>query len=140
MIQKNYGEIPWVECLAGQLNQVFMNVIANAIDALKERDKSRSLDAQKASPSCITITTSLGIDRQTSISIHDNGPGIPDAIQSLIFDPFFTTKEVGKGTGLGMSISYQIITEKHGGTLTLQSTAETGTTFTILIPTHSSAV
>ncbi len=139
IIQKNYGEIPWVECLAGQLNQVFMNVIVNAIDALEERDKYRSLDEQKESPSCITITTSLTVDRQTFISIHDNGPSVPDAIQPLIFDPFFTTKEVGKGTGLGLSISYQIITEKHGGTLTLQSTAETGTTFTIMIPNHSSA-
>ena len=139
VIQKNYGEILWVECLAGQLNQVFMNIIVNAIDALEERDHYRSLEEQKVSPSCITITTSLGIDRQTCISIHDNGPGIPDAIQPLIFDPFFTTKEVGKGTGLGMSISYQIITEKHGGTLTLQSTPETGTTFTIMIPSHSSA-
>jgi two-component system, NtrC family, sensor kinase len=127
-IEKHYGELPPIECFAGQLNQVFMNILANAMDALEEDESN---PAGK-----ITITTAITADAWISIVIHDNGPGIPDEIQSKIFDPFFTTKPIGKGTGMGMSISYQIITENHGGTLTLKSTPETGTTFTILIPSQ----
>ncbi len=126
VVEKNYGELPLIECFAGKLNQVFMNVISNAMDALEEDRTEQSGQ--------ITITTKRMDDRQISIVIHDNGPGIPAAIQSKIFDPFFTTKPVGKGTGMGMSISYQIITETHGGTLTLKSTPNCGTTFTITIP------
>lgn len=138
VIQKHYGDLPLIECFAGQLNQVFMNVLANAMDALEEDPSQQSGQ--------ITITTDLITDRSSiqsliqssnpciSIVIHDNGPGIPTAIQSKIFDPFFTTKPVGKGTGMGMSISYQIITETHGGTLTVESTPDRGTAFTITIP------
>lgn len=131
-IQKHYGELPLIECFAGQLNQVFMNVLANAMDALED-DRSK----QSGQTGQITITTTQPIDGWISIVIHDNGPGIPAEIQSKIFDPFFTTKPVGKGTGMGMSISYQIITETHGGTLTLESTPDRGTAFTITIPAQA---
>jgi two-component system, NtrC family, sensor kinase len=127
-IEKHYGKLPPIECFAGQLNQVFMNILANAMDALEE-DKSNPAGK-------ITITTAIAAEESIAIVIHDNGPGIPAGIQSKIFDPFFTTKPVGKGTGMGMSISYQIITENHGGTLTLKSTPETGTTFIIIIPSQ----
>jgi two-component system, NtrC family, sensor kinase len=127
-IEKHYGTLPLIECFAGQLNQVFMNILANAMDALEE---------EPAHPAGkITITTAIAADDGISIVIHDNGPGIPPEIQPKIFDPFFTTKPIGKGTGMGMSISYQIITETHGGTLTLHSTPETGTSFTITIPSQ----
>jgi two-component system, NtrC family, sensor kinase len=142
---KQYGDLPLVECLAGQLNQVFMNIVANAIDALEERDRQRSLTQQQQALSQIQITTELlngdpestatgDLPAQVLIRIHDNGPGIPDEIQSRIFDPFFTTKAVGKGTGMGMSISYQIITEKHQGQLTCRSSAGEGTEFVVQIP------
>lgn len=133
-IIKEYGDLPEVECFPGQLNQVFMNILANAIDALEERDRMRSLDEQKKHPSTIYIKTKKTKDRRVSIHIIDNGPGIPKNIQEKIFDPFFTTKPVGKGTGMGMSISYQIIVKKHSGTLDCFSNPETGTEFAIQIP------
>ena len=134
-IEKHYGDLPLIECLAGQLNQVFMNIIVNAIDALDEHNLNRTLDQQQQCPSWIKIETAMINDRWISIVIQDNGPGIPDAIQSKIFDPFFTTKPVGKGTGMGMSISYQIITDKHNGQISVQSNPN-GTTFTLIIPIH----
>ncbi|WP_333173761.1 MULTISPECIES: HAMP domain-containing sensor histidine kinase [unclassified Microcoleus] len=85
-------------------------------------------------PCCITICTSVVDSQWVKIAIADNGNGIPEAIQTQIFNPFFTTKPVGKGTGMGMAISYQIITEKHGGTLSCFSTPEKGTEFEICIP------
>lgn len=133
-IIKDYGDLPKVECFAGQLNQVFMNILANAIDALEERNRTRSLDEQKLNPSIIRITTEMTANHQILIRIADNGSGIPPAIQEKIFDPFFTTKPVGKGTGMGLSISYQIVIEKHHGTLECFSTPETGTEFAIRIP------
>jgi PAS domain S-box-containing protein len=135
---KNYGDLPEVECFAGQLNQVFMNILANAIDALEERDRTRLPDEQKQVPSTIYITTEITTDRWVSIRIHDNGSGIPEPIQERIFDPFFTTKPIGKGTGMGMSISYQIVVEKHNGSLECVSTPETGTEFAIRIPIQQS--
>ena len=135
VIEKNYGNLPLVECMAGQLNQVFMNILVNAIDALDEHNLHRTLEQQEHDRSWIKINTVMINDRQISIVIQDNGSGIPEAIQSKIFDPFFTTKPVGKGTGMGMSISYQIITEKHNGQLSLQSDAS-GTTFTLTLPIH----
>lgn len=122
---KNYGNLPLVECYAGQLNQAFMNIISNAIDALEENGSQHKQ---------IKITTSLVNSGWVQIAIADNGIGIPQLIQQQIFDPFFTTKPVGKGTGMGMSISYQIVTEKHGGKLECFSTPDEGTEFLIQIP------
>jgi two-component system, NtrC family, sensor kinase len=135
-IIKNYGDLPYVECFAGNLNQVFMNILVNAIDAVEEvhhRNPSSEIPYEPT----ITISTERLNDR-ISIRFMDNGIGIPQDIQSKIFDPFFTTKEVGKGTGMGMSISYQIITEKHGGKLSLISTPEPFSEFRIEIPIHQS--
>ena len=127
---KRYGALPIVDCYPGQLNQVFMNVLANAIDALTDHNP------EETTPHQITIRTSSSPDgKWVAVAIADNGPGIPDEIQHRIFDPFFTTKAVGKGTGLGMSISYQIITEKHGGILTCHSEPGQGTEFIIQVPT-----
>jgi two-component system, NtrC family, sensor kinase len=123
---RKYGDLPLVECYPGQLNQVFFNLISNAIEALEEVSTHRIL----------TICT-LAQAQTVSIQIHDTGAGIPESNRSSIFDPFFTTKPVGKGTGLGLSISYQIVTERHQGKLTCQS--ESGTTFIITIPTRQAA-
>lgn len=132
-IEKQYGDLPKVECYAGQLNQVFMNIISNAIDALEERDRDRTYTEIEQQPSQITITTDT-LGSLATITIQDNGAGIPADIQSRLFDPFFTTKPVGKGTGLGLAISYQIIVEKHRGQLVCESMPETGTAFAITIP------
>jgi two-component system, NtrC family, sensor kinase len=129
----NYGDLPKVECFAGQLNQVFMNLLSNAIDALDEWDSQRSQQERIQRPCQIEIITTFNDQDQVTITIQDNGPGIPEEIQSRLFDPFFTTKPVGKGTGLGLSISYQIIVEKHGGSLRCHSTPEDGTAFHIEI-------
>ncbi|MEB3210541.1 MAG: ATP-binding protein [Leptolyngbyaceae bacterium] len=139
-LHKDYGTLPKVKCYAGQLNQVFMNILSNAIDALDERDNQRTPEANKADPSQIWISTRVVGDRpNVQISIRDNGPGIPEHVQQRIFDPFFTTKPVGKGTGLGMSISHQIIVERHEGQLTYHSTPDTGTEFIIEIPIQSAS-
>ncbi|MEA5467624.1 PAS domain S-box protein [Spirulina sp. 06S082] len=119
-IIKNYGELPLVECYAGQLNQVFMNIISNAIDALEERDRQRTLEQMQAHPSQIDIQTQRK-DNNIIIRICDNGMGMSETTRSKLFDPFFTTKSIGKGTGLGLSISYQIVTEKHNGQLSCAS-------------------
>ena len=130
---REYGELPLVECCPGQLNQVFMNILANAIDALEEIDASKTAGEQQKNPSCITIRTSVLNCQWVRITIMDNGIGIPESIQSRIFDPFFTTKPIGKGTGMGMSISYQII-KKHNGELNCFSTPSKGTEVVIQIP------
>ncbi|MBD2034881.1 hybrid sensor histidine kinase/response regulator [Phormidium sp. FACHB-592] len=133
-IIREYGQLPLVECYAGSLNQVFMNILANAIDALEELSAKRTYQENQSQPSQITIRTTA-IDHQwVQVAITDNGSGIPQEIQQRIFDPFFTTKPVGKGTGMGMSISHQIITEKHGGKLTCCSTLGEGAEFVIQIP------
>ncbi|MCC5636737.1 PAS domain S-box protein [Nostoc sp. CHAB 5844] len=124
---KEYGNLPLVECYAGQLNQVFMNILANAIDAIEGGIGQEQLPT-------ITIRTSLIDSEWVKISIADNGIGMPEQIQKQIFNPFFTTKPVGKGTGMGMSISYQIITEKHAGKLECYSTPGQGTEFVMMIP------
>jgi signal transduction histidine kinase len=131
---KEYGNLPLVGCYAGELNQVFMNILTNAIDALEERDQQRTFAACQENPSQIRITTTLLPPQQVQIIISDNGSGISEAVQKRLFDPFFTTKEVGKGTGLGMSISYQIITERHNGSLTCESQPGQGASFIIKIP------
>ena len=124
-IVRDYATLPEIACLAGQLNQVLMNILSNAIDAIEAIETS--LKPQ------ITIRTTLN-DHWAEIAISDNGIGIPDAVRAKIFDPFFTTKPVGKGTGMGMSISYHIIVEKHRGKLECFSTEGQGTQFLIQIP------
>lgn len=134
-IVKNYDDLPRINCYAGQLNQVFMNILGNAIDALEERDKTRTWEEIQENPSIIFITTELKkAESLVKIKIGDNGVGIPEDLKDRIFDPFFTTKAIGKGTGLGMSISYQIIVEKHGGQLSYISPPGGGTEFTIELP------
>ncbi|MEA5571089.1 sensor histidine kinase [Calothrix sp. UHCC 0171] len=123
-IIRDYAQLPKIECYPSQINQVFMNIFSNAIDALEE--------ARIDSPT-ITIRTSM-IAGWVTVSIADNGVGIPEEIRSKLFNPFFTTKPVGKGTGLGLSISYQIITEKHGGKIDCYSTLGQETEFLVQIP------
>jgi two-component system, NtrC family, sensor kinase len=127
LVVRDYGVLPDVECYAGQLNQVFMNLLTNAIDAVEEV-KTKGILAQ------ITIRTSVINAHLIEIAIADNGSGIPQSIQTQIFNPFFTTKPIGKGTGMGLAISYQIICEKHSGKLNCLSSIGKGTEFTIQIP------
>ncbi|MEP0819497.1 ATP-binding protein [Trichocoleus desertorum] len=129
-----YGDLPLVECHPGQLNQVFMNILVNAIDALEEGNAKRTYQEIKDNPNQITIRTAVIDAEWVEIAIADNGSGMPEEIHQYIFDPFFTTKPIGKGTGMGMSISYQIITEKHGGKLSCFSTPGKGCEFVIQIP------
>ncbi|MFN6564737.1 MAG: sensor histidine kinase [Nostoc sp. ChiSLP01] len=133
-ILRDYGQLPNVECHPSQLNQVFMNIFCNAIDALEQRDRQRSLDDILANPSTISIRTEHLPNQAIAISIADNGPGIPENISSRLFEPFFTTKPIGKGTGLGLSISYQIVTQKHRGKIYCESTPGIKTKFIIQIP------
>ncbi|BAZ16659.1 PAS/PAC sensor signal transduction histidine kinase [Calothrix sp. NIES-4071] len=125
---RNFGTLPAMECYPGQLNQVFLNIIVNAIDALE--------DAVIKNPQLlptISITTEL-VNEQAVIRIADNGLGISEKAQSQLFTPFFTTKDIGKGTGLGLSISYQIIVELHAGILEYYSKPGSGAEFVIIIP------
>ncbi|MBD2458929.1 response regulator [Nostoc sp. FACHB-87] len=131
---KDYGLLPPVECYAVQINQVFMNILSNAIDALDEYDKQRSLAEIHQKPSSIKIHTKMISDDWVAIHIADNGPGIPPEVQAKLFEPFFTTKPAGKGTGLGLSISHQIVVDKHGGHITCKSSPGTGTEFIVKIP------
>ena len=136
---KEYGNLPKVNCYPGQLNQVFMNILANAIDALEEQIGNRGWSTENSNEdifqTCqICIRTQVVDKKYISISISDNGSGMNEEIISKLFDPFFTTKEVGKGTGLGLSISHQIIVEKHGGKLICNSAPGKGTEFIIMLP------
>lgn len=133
-VVKEYGQLPLVECYPGQLNQVFMNLIANAIDVLEESIQKRIKDGQVAQPGMIWISTHVKTEGRVQILVADNGSGMSEAVRSRIFTPFFTTKPVGKGTGLGLSISYQIVTEKHNGMIECDSTLGEGTKFVIEIP------
>jgi len=133
-VVKHYGELPLVECYAGQLNQVFMNILSNAIDALDEFNRHRSPEALRSNPATITISTYQKSDGQIQIEIADNGLGMDEQVQRRLFEPFFTTKPIGKGTGLGLSISYQVVVDKHGGKLTCHSTPGKGTQFVIELP------
>jgi signal transduction histidine kinase len=166
-IIKHYGALPLVDCYAGQLNQVFMNILSNAIDALEEsfalRSSSVAASTEQNTPPTIQIYTELVTDvihaignngqalnsnepasnngdltNLVRIRFVDNGAGIPEDIQTRLFDPFFTTKPVGKGTGMGLSISYQIVTDRHGGTLECHSAPDRGTEFVIQIPSKRS--
>ena len=133
-IVKEYGELPRIECYPGQLNQVFMNLLANAIDALEESNQARSFQEVVANPNIIRIQTRQLNKNRILITIADNGVGMPETVRSHLFDPFFTTKPVGKGTGLGLSISYQIVVEKHRGQIFCRSTPGNGTKFMLEIP------
>jgi signal transduction histidine kinase len=140
-VVKEYGPLPLVECYAGQINQVFMNLLTNAIDVLEV------LPNVQDSPRCITISTDVqeisrefaGVSSEEKIPhavirITDNGPGMSEDVCHRLFEPFFTTKPVGKGTGLGLSISYQIVVEKHGGQLTCISEPGKGAEFIVALP------
>jgi PAS domain S-box-containing protein len=129
VVSKDYGKLPLVNCCGGKLNQVFMSILNNAVDALEEEMAKRKNPSPK-----IAIRTELLNEDWVAIHIADNGSGIKKSIQRQIFDPFFTTKPVGKGTGLGLSISYQIVVEKHGGRLKCFSSPGKGARFTIEIP------
>ncbi|PMB52694.1 serine/threonine protein kinase [Fischerella thermalis CCMEE 5201] len=134
-VVKNYGDIPPIPCFAGQLNQVFMNLLANAIDALEESNFGRNFQEIQAHPNCITVSTSMSQDKNSVfIRIQDNGVGMSEQVRQKIFDHLFTTKAIGKGTGLGLSIARQIVVEKHGGTLEVNSTPGLGAEFVITIP------
>ncbi len=128
-IIKEYGDIPQVQCYASQMNQVFMNILSNAIDAVEES----VVKTQNPNPK-IRIRTEISRPNYVVVKIADNGAGIPEKIQAHVFDPFFTSKPVGKGIGLGLSISYQIVVDKHSGTLKYKTQPNNGTEFCIEIP------
>ncbi|MGD0958995.1 MAG: ATP-binding protein [Methylomonas sp.] len=120
-VSKQFAELPLVECYAGELNQVFLNIIVNAAHAIEDSRKGRGM---------ITVTT-LSTPKGVEIRIGDSGNGIPEEIRDRIFDPFFTTKEVGRGSGQGLNIAYRIITQQHGGKLRFETEIGVGTTFII---------
>jgi len=126
---KNYGNLPKVECYPAQLNQVFMNLLVNAIDAVEESSANRTCQVNQ-----IRIVTEVSSENQVCVRISDSGPGIHPEVQSRMFDPFFTTKPIGTGTGLGLSISYQIVKDTHGGKLECHSEVGRGTEFAIELP------
>ena len=126
---KNYGKLPKVECYPAQLNQVFMNLLSNAIDAVEESSANCTCKVNQ-----IRITTEVSRENQVCVRISDSGPGIRPEVQSRMFDPFFTTKPVGRGPGLGLSISYQIVKDTHGGKLECHSEVGRGTEFAIELP------
>jgi signal transduction histidine kinase len=131
---KEYATLPRVECYSGQLNQVFMNILVNAIDALDSYNTQRSLEEIRDNPGKIRIRTEMFSSNYVTVRIADNGPGMTEQVRKQLFDPFFTTKPIGKGTGLGLSISYQIVVEKHGGSLKCISQPGQGSEFWIEIP------
>jgi predicted ATPase/signal transduction histidine kinase len=128
-----YGDLPEVKCFPGQLNQVFMNILANAIDAIEESNSGRSFAEIQANPNRLTIQTSVA-ENQVKITIADNGIGMSEEVKEHIFEHLFTTKAVGKGTGLGLAIAYQIVTEKHGGHIEVESQLGQGSVFVISLP------
>ncbi|MEG4270290.1 MULTISPECIES: AAA family ATPase [unclassified Microcoleus] len=131
----NYGKLPAIKCFPGQLNQVFMNIIANAIDALEEANTGRDIAEIKAHPNRIVIETSME-NGWVKIAITDNGCGMNESVNKKIFDHSFTTKGVGKGTGLGLAIARQIVVETHGGTINVNSTLGGGSEFEIVLPVN----
>ncbi len=136
-IIKEYGKLPLFKCYPGEINQVFMNILTNALDTLEE---SIELEKQGDSNPQIHISTEITESDKAIIRIADNGMGIPDDIKGKLFDPFFTTKSVGEGTGMGLSISYQIITERHDGSIECISQPGEGSTWIISIPIHREVI
>ncbi len=134
IINQEYGEIPQIECFPGQLNQVFMNILANAIDMFDEIAQTQTYKELEANPQQITIRTAM-IANRVCINIRDNGKGMSEEVRKNIFKNLFTTKAVGKGTGLGLAIAKQIVVEKHEGIIEVNSAMEEGTEFIITIPT-----
>jgi signal transduction histidine kinase len=130
---QDYGNLPEIECFPGQLNQVFMNILANAIDVFDEMAETQSFAELEANPQQITISTEI-ISNHVQIRIRDNGTGMTEDVKVKIFDYLFTTKSVGKGTGLGLAIAHQIVTGKHEGSIAVDSTLGEGTEFTIQLP------
>ncbi|WP_055074559.1 ATP-binding protein [Pseudanabaena sp. 'Roaring Creek'] len=131
---KEQGNLPLIECYPSQLNQVFMNLLSNAIDALEEFTLRNLSKVDLTYVPTILIHTSITANNTVRVQITDNAGGIPESVQSRIFDPFFTTKPIGKGIGLGLSISYQIVVKRHNGTINCISKLGEGTTFSIEIP------
>jgi len=139
---RNYGQLPHITCYASQLNQVFMNLLANAIDALEEQPAPRVITIHTAMQNELSpgAKPKFKTENETTnpqwvvIKISDNGPGMNEDVQRHIFDPFFTTKPIGSGTGLGLSISYQIVVERHGGQMRCYSAAGRGTEFLVELP------
>ncbi|MEH2083393.1 MAG: response regulator [Nostoc sp.] len=144
VVVKDYGNLPLVTCYASELNQVFMHLLNNAIDAIEERVKNQfpeeRMGNQSSTPYSLLPTPQIRIHTEVTdlnlvkIAIADNGIGIEESLRSRLFDPFFTTKPVGKGSGLGLSISYQIIVQKHRGNISCTSAAGKGAEFVIEIP------
>ncbi len=133
---KEYGKLPLIECYASAINQVFMNLLVNAIDAIEERlDRDKQRETGLSQPPILHILTSVTENqRSVLVKIIDNGAGIPREVQQRMFDRFFSTKPIGQGTGLGLSIVYDIIVEKHRGSLSCESEVDRGTEFSISIP------
>ncbi|MCU0523849.1 MAG: ATP-binding protein [Elainella sp. Prado103] len=137
-VLRQYGDLPWIECYPSQLNQVFMNLLSNAIDALEEKmqqDEIQTPGARSTYEPTIWIQTEKLGSTEAVIRIGDNGAPISETVQKHMFDPFFTTKTVGKGTGLGLAISYQIVVEKHQGSLSCHNVGN-GVEFIVQIPLH----
>jgi signal transduction histidine kinase len=132
-IVKEYGDLPEIDCFLGQLNQVFMNLLANAIDALDESNAGREFSEIAVKPNCITIATRTQGD-WAYLSIRDNGVGMDETVRAKIFDYLYTTKPVGKGTGIGLALVSQIIRESHGGTIEVRSNPGSGAEFIIGLP------
>jgi signal transduction histidine kinase len=142
-VTKEYSDLPLVTCYPSDLNQVFMNIISNAIDALDRGTSNWELgtgnivipiDNPQSPIPTIHIQTQLTSKNTVRIGIADNGPGMDESVRSRLFDPFFTTKPVGKGRGLGLSISYQIVVNKHQGTIQCHSSVGKGAEFIVEIP------
>ncbi|MCT7984225.1 PAS domain S-box protein [Laspinema sp. A4] len=131
---KHYGNLPLVECYSSLLNQVFMNLLMNAIEAIEERRNRLTPESLSDYVGCITVRTGLLLPNRVLIAIQDNGIGMKRLVQEKVFNPFFTTKAIGKGTGMGLSTSYQIVTENHQGTLRFSSTEGVGAEFAIELP------
>ncbi|MEM9002695.1 MAG: response regulator [Cyanobacteria bacterium P01_F01_bin.86] len=134
-VDKDYSNLPLVRCFPGQLNQVFMNLLANAIDVFDEAAQQATFTDLEKRPQIITVKTTLLADKNVvKIYICDNGEGMSEDVQAKIFDHLFTTKGVGQGTGLGLAIAYEIITEKHNGKIEVHSEIGKGSHFTIHLP------
>lgn len=136
---KDYGDLPPIQGDPGQLNQVFMNILANAIDAVEESNRGRSFAEIAAQPNRITITTRVEANH-VKVSIADDGIGMPEDVQARIFEYQFTTKPMGSGTGLGLAISHQIVVETHQGQLLCRSAPNSGTEFVIVLPATGEVV